>query len=383
MRKMRVFFSAGEVSGDLSASEVIRELTKLGVECVGIGGRKMEEAGMVNITKTDESITSSVGFVESLKFVPYKLFLLSRVKRYLKDNKPDLVFLVDNQGFNIPLARVSKELGLKVFYYFPPMVSVWGENTKYKVAKYCDKIICTFRSDYDIYKQVSDGAVYVGLPFIDRISKNYSSKDKYKNFFKEGTKKILLLPGSREQEIRTLLRPILDVVKLILSGETSIDPTKVEFYTIVAHPAYRDYIVGMIEDMKLENIVKVFDNNNDYALLDVCDLAVSASGTITLELALLKKPTIVVYKVSRLTFEIGKRLVKAKYISLPNILLGEKLFPELLQDDVNAKVIVKYIEKTFNNRDTYIDLENRIKKLVDNPGTVDRIIKIVIDDLYS
>lgn len=383
MGKMRVFFSAGEVSGDLSASEVIEELKKIGIECVGIGGRRMEEAGMVNITKTDESITSSVGFVESLKFVPYKLILLSRVKKYLKENKPDLVFLVDNQGFNIPLARVSKELGLRVFYYFPPMVSVWGENTKYKIARYCDKIICTFKSDYEIYKQVSDGAVYVGLPFIDRISRNYSSKDNYKGFFREDTRKILLLPGSREQEIKTLLKPLLDTARLILLGKTSIVPSEVEFYTIVSHPTYKDYIVGMIKDMGLENEIKVFDNNNDYALLDICDVAISASGTITLELALLKKPTVVVYKVSRLTFEIGKRLVKTNYISLPNILLGEKLFAELLQDDVNANTIADYLERILDDKENSSNIESKVKKLMDNSGTIDKIVKLIVDNLPS
>ena len=376
MKEFRVFFSAGEVSGDISASEVISELVKLGIKCYGIGGPRMRKSGMISITDTDESVKSSVGFTESLKYVFPKLFLLRKVSKYLKENKPDLVFLIDNQGFNIPLAKISKKLGVRVYYYFPPMVSVWGENTKYKVAKYCDKILCTFKEDYEIYRQVSDGAVFVGLPLLDRIQKNYSSKDEYLKFFDPSKKRVLLLFGSREQEIKTLTLPILETVKKILFGETPLKPNDYEFYTVISHPIFKEYVLRSIEFMGLKDKIKVFDNVMDYALYDVCDVAISSSGTITLELALLEKPVIVVYKVSKITFEIGKRLVRKQYISLPNLLLNEKVYPELLQDQVNWKVISENLEVVLDDK---VKEEIRKKlyrlKVEYRPGAVDRIVE--------
>lgn len=382
MRDVKIFFSAGEVSGDISASEVISELVKLGIKCYGVGGPKMKQAGMVSVVDTDESVKSSVGFTESLRYVFPKLLLLRKLSKYLKENRPDLVVLVDNQGFNIPLAKVSKKLGLKVFYYFPPMVSVWGENTKYKIARYCDRILCTFREDYEIYKQVSENAVFVGLPLLDRIKNNYSSKDNYTKVFNENKRKILLLFGSRWQEIRTLTLPLLETVKNIVMGKTSFAPDGFEFYTIVSHSAFREYISEKIKFLGLEDFIKVFDNKMDYALYDMCDVAISSSGTVTLELALLEKPVIVVYKVSKITFEIGKRLVKKRFISLPNLLLGEKIYPELLQEQVNWKNIVRELDIILKeDKTTQIQCKLKELKAKYTPGAINRVVKEICEYL--
>ncbi|MFN4245563.1 MAG: lipid-A-disaccharide synthase [Brevinematia bacterium] len=376
MSKFEVFFSAGEVSGDISASEVIRELRKMGITCSGVGGKMMEEAGMLNITKTDESVYSSVGFLESFKYVFPKLILLKKILSYLRKTKPNLVFLVDNQGFNIPLAKLCKKMGLSVFYYFPPMVSVWDENVKYKISKYCDRILCTFEEDYKIYKEVSSNAIFVGNPLVDRVRKSYSSLESYLKFFDSNKKRILLLPGSREQEVKTLLLPMLKVAKLVLDGETNLPKDGFEFYLIISHPIFRDYIHSKIRDVGLWGRIKIFDQNRDYALYDLCDLAIASSGTVTLELALLEKPVIVIYKVSKITFEIGKRLVKSKFVSLPNILLGSSVYPELLQEDVNPTMILKHIENLLD-KDTIENIRNNLRKIKDKyePGTIERVIE--------
>lgn len=371
-----IFFSAGEVSGDISASEIIKELTKRGIKCSGVGGKFMVKAGMVNISGTDESIKSSVGFVESLKFVLPKLFLLKKISNYLKQNKPELVVLVDNQGFNIPLAKECKKLGLKVYYYFPPMVSVWGESTKYDIARYCDKILCTFKDDYEIYKKVSPNAIYVGNPLVDRIKQNYTSKENYLKYFSRNKKKILLLPGSREQEIKTLLPPLIDTVKYIKSQTEEF-----EFYLVISHEHYLGYIEKEIKKNYIEKEIKLFINQMDYAIYDIADIVVASSGTITLELALLNKPTIVIYKVSKITFEIAKRLVKLPFISLPNIILKEQIFPELIQKDVNPKRIFNEI-KTFLEDDKGV-LNEKLRKLHQEVqgGAVDHVLNEIIKPL--
>ncbi|MCX8028732.1 MAG: lipid-A-disaccharide synthase [Brevinematales bacterium] len=383
MSKAKVFFSAGEISGDISASEIIEKLTKMDIECIGVGGKRMEQSGMVNITKTDESLKSSVGITESLRYILPKLSLLVKIKRFLKNNKPDLVILVDNQGFNIPLAKVCKKLGIDVFYYFPPMVSVWDENVKYKIAKYCDKIICTYKKDFEIYKQVSNNVFYVGSPLVDRISKNYSSKEKYLRFFKNNTKKVLLLFGSRHQEINTLTEPILEAVKLVTSGKTNINPSEIEFYTVLSHPSFASKVSKTIAKLDLVDNIKIFENIRDYALYDISDLAIASSGTTTLELAILGKPTIVVYKVSKITFEVAKRLVKVRFVSLPNIILSDQVYPELLQSDVNPITISKKIEELLTNntlRKEIINKLNLIKNEVEG-GAIDKVIDIILAHL--
>lgn len=377
MEDVDVFFSAGEVSGDISASEVIEELVKLGVKCAGVGGPRMEKAGMLNITKTDESISSAVGFVESIRYVAPKLILLRRVANFLRKSRPKLVVLVDNQGFNLPLAKVCKAMGLRVIYYFPPMVSVWGEKTKYTVAKYCDRIICTFREDYEIYKGVSENTVFVGNPVVDRVQKNYSSRAKYLAYFSEDTRKILLLPGSRLQEIKSLFPPMLGAVRKMLSdNKLKTRREDLEFYTIVSHPAFTDRIRRFIENYQLEDIVKVFESKGDYALIDVCDLAISASGTTTLELAILGKPVIVVYKVSRVTFEIGKRLTKTRFISLPNILLKEEIYPELLQEKVTPEMISNLAWMYLDGKYTR-EIREKLRKIKNlyEPGAVNKVVE--------
>jgi len=353
-----VFFSAGEVSGDLSASEVIKLLMNDGVRCVGVGGRHMEKAGMINITNSDETLTSSVGFSESIKFVFPKLKLLNSVVNYLKQEKPDVVVLVDNQGFNLQLAKECKKLGIKTFYYFPPMVSVWGENTKYKVAKYCDKILCTFESDYKVYREVSENAIYVGNPLVERIRDNYSSKHNYLKDFRENTKKILLLPGSRQQEINKLLPVFLDTVSYMIKENPEL-----EFYVVVSHPAFSSKVNSEILKRKLGGYVKVYLNNMDYALYDVADVVVASSGTTILEMAVMKKPTIVTYIVSPITYMIGRMLVKTRFVSLPNIMLKEMVFPELLQGDVNPKLISDHIKDFLFNTSATDNIMRKLEKL--------------------
>ncbi len=355
-----IFFSAGEVSGDLSAAEVIKILSEKGIRCVGIGGKHMEKAGMVNISNTDETLTSSVGFSESMKFILSKIKLLNTVKKYLKINRPDAVVLVDNQGFNLQLAKEAKKLGIMTFYYFPPMVSVWGEKTKYKVAKYCDKIFCTFEKDYEIYKEVSSNAVYVGHPLVDRIRNNYSSKENYLKDFRENTKKILLLPGSRYQEINNLLPVFLDAIKLM---SDKIQNIELEFYLVVAHTSFLEKVKKEIEKRKLDKAIKVYINNMDYALYDIADVVIASSGTTTLEMAIMGKPTIVTYIVSSLTYLIGRMLVKSKFISLPNILIGEEVFPELLQEAVNPENIAKHVKMFLYDSSSTDNVREKLKKL--------------------
>jgi lipid-A-disaccharide synthase len=355
-----VFFSAGEVSGDLSASEVIKILSDKGIKCFGIGGRNMERAGMINITNTDETLTSSVGFSESIKYILPKLRLLRFVVSYLKKNVPYVVVLVDNQGFNLQLAKECKKLGIKTFYYFPPMVSVWGEGAKYKVAKYCDKIFCTFKRDYEIYKEVSDNAFYVGHPLVDRIRNNYSSKENYLKDFKKDTKKVLLLPGSRHQEINKLLPVFLDSVNWLLRDGRG---DKLEFYLVVAHPSFMDKVKNEVARRGLEGVIKVYLNNMDYALYDVADVVVASSGTTTLEMAIMGKPTVVTYIVSQLTYLVGRMLVKSRFISLPNILVGEEVFPELLQGAVNPENIANHVMKFLYDPQATDNVKDKLREL--------------------
>ncbi len=384
----KVFFSAGEISGDISASEIVDVLVKNGIECYGVGGKYMLSKGLKPVVQSDESIKSSIGFVESVKFVLPKFYLLNRIREYLRNNKVDLVVLVDNQGFNIHLAKVCKKMNIPVFYYIPPMVSVWGENTKYTVAKLCDKILCTFEEDYNVYREVTDKAEFVGSPIPERIKINYSSRENYLKDFSKDTIKVLLLFGSREQEIKTLTPPILEFVKLFKDGILPIPEVlknNTEFYTIVSHEAFKKYILDQIRKMNLENYVKIYDNIGDYAIYDVCDFAIASSGTVTLELALMGKPVVVVYKVSHLTFLIGKMLVKKKMISLPNIVLGKKFLPELIQKQVNPIIISEELFRFVSDPNYIQEINDNLKILREkiNGGAVKNTSEIIMNFLKS
>lgn len=335
----KIFISAGEVSGDLQGSLLVKQMKKLddSIEFYGFGGRFLEEVGVKIIF--DFTHRSSVGFLESIPYIFDHFVVMKKALDYItkEENRPDLAILIDNQGFNIPFAKELKKLGIKTIYYFPPPLSIWGKSSGKKLVKTIDYFFVPFLPDYKEYSKLTENAFFYGHPFFDKeyLEEKLSEKPPEDAYF---DKFYFLLPGSRNQEIKNLLDPFLKV------SDYLYDKYKLYAYLPVAN---NKFLPKIKEQVGTRRYIKILDKCY-YKLYKDAKFVLMASGSATLEALLLKIPHIICYKVSATTFFIGKMLVKTNHVGMSNILAGEEIAPELLQKNCNVKEMIRRIEQLFD-----------------------------------
>lgn len=338
---MKFFVSSGEASGDLHLSYLVKSIKSRyqDVEFFGVAGEKSQKEGVNIIQNIDE--LAIMGFTEILS--KYK-FLKEKAQDYInfiKENDIKNIILIDYGGFNLKFLEILKRevSDTKVYYYIPPKLWIWGEKriTKLKLADY---IMVIFPWEVDFYKKHNVNVIYFGNPFSDIYKKN-----------EERGEYILLLPGSRKQEIKSMLPVFLEVVQK-LKNEKFILKLNSENDLVYTEEISKYTNVSIEIEKKLTDITKK------------CKQAIATSGTVTLELALLSLPTIVVYKTSFLNYFIAKYILKVGYISLPNLILNDEVFPELVQKKCNADEIIKNIEFIQKNISfTFKKIEEMRKKI--------------------
>jgi len=382
MKNNIIFVSAGEISGDIHASDLMRELRKQkpDLKFVGLGGKNMISAGLIPIAE-DVSTYSTVGLVDSLRFYFKKLFLFRKAVKYIKENRANLkaILLVDNQGFNVPLAKASKKLGLYVIYYFPPHVSVWGEWNASVLDKNVDLILVPLYSDYLTFKKYTKKAIFTGHPLLDKVC---PQKDSMEWKRKEGLNRkkylVMLMPGSRYQEIENLLDPMLEASR-ILSQQYDC-----EIVLAISHSKFKKIIDDTIKKKNLKKEVHII-SGNIYQAMNASDVIILSSGTASLEAVLLKKPPVICYKISPTSFFIGKFLVKNKLIGLPNIILNKKIFPELLQKEFNPERIVRealyFLKLPRNKRSEYNKYYEKVKGRLGSKGVIEKVATIILEKI--
>lgn len=316
---MKIFVSTGEVSGDLHLSYLVKNILKedKNVKFYGVAGEHCKEAG-VEITQDIREL-AVMGFTEALKKYRYLKKKAQEYLEFIKENKIDKVILVDYGGFNLAFLKLLKTEvpNVKVYYYIPPKLWVWGEK-RIKTLKLADHILVIFPWEVEFYKKHGVDAVYYGNPF----SEKYSPIPE-----EERGNKVLLLPGSRKQEIQSLLPVMLEVVK-----------AKPEKTFILRLHSSEPFKWVNIDLLKYPNLV--VDNRDLPEVVKDCEIAIAASGTVTLELALMGMPTIVVYKTNAINAFIAKNILKLGFVSLPNLTMNKEVFPELLQEKCTSKEIL-------------------------------------------
>ncbi len=324
---MKIAIVAGEASGDLHAAEVLRELKKLDpqLDAFGIGGDLLAAQGMRIVHHAREM--GIVGFFNVL--LHYRMFkrIFDDTVETIAREKPDVVLLVDYPGFNLRLARKCKELGLRVAYYISPQLWAWRRGRVKDVAKYVDKMIVIFPFEEDFYKEHAVNAIYVGHPIIEELG-DLALLGGAAAPPPPQSVKIALLPGSRKGEVASLLPPMIGAVE-ILAKERQVDAYVVQAPTIPS--SLIDYYI------KGANI-RIAPHEEGASIANA-DVALSSSGTATLECAVLGTPVVVMYKLSRANYLLGKVVVKIPHFSLVNIVAGKKVVPELIQRDVNPQRI--------------------------------------------
>ena len=355
---MKLAVVAGEASGDLHASEVIRELKKLdpSLTLFGIGGDLLAREGTRLIHHASEM--GIVGLFDVIRHLPMLRRVFRDLMRQIEIERPDVVFLVDYPGFNLRVAKRCKQLGLRVVYYISPQIWAWRQGRVRHIARNVDRMIVVFPFEEEFYRQHGVPVTYVGHPLVEQLAGVRKPS-------RGETLRIALLPGSRRMEVATLLPAMLDAVE-ILRRERAV-----EAYIIQA---------PTIEHQELESIVRA--KNSDVRILPhdggegvaAADIALSASGTATLEAAVLGTPVVVMYRLTRLTYWMGRKLVRVPHFSLVNIVAGKNVVPELIQNQVNGPRIADEVRRMME-RATYERLIAelaRVRELLGGPGASGR-----------
>lgn len=352
----KVMIVAGEMSGDHRGAEVIKALLQAypDTQCYGVGGDAMRAAG-VN-TLFDISALAVMGFIEPIKHLPRILHVFKSLKKELKDNPPDVIILVDYPGFNLRLAKVAKALHIPVLFYISPQVWAWRQNRVKKIAQVIDHMAVIFPFEKQFYDKHSVPVTYVGHPLTETISQPIDRVDACHQLKLEPSKRyISLLPGSRTSEFAHLWPIMQETAAIILDNDPEVE------FLLALSPTITDNII-------IDNLPIHIITDNTYAAVAASEFAITASGTATLEIALLARPMIVIYKVNRLTAWLAKRLIKIPYVSLCNIVAGKKIIQELLQNDATPEKIADEAIHLLNDAAYYANIKQELNTVRANLG---------------
>lgn len=340
---MKYYIIAGEASGDLHASNLLREIRKndASAEFRGFGGDLMQAHGMHLVRHYRD--LAFMGFVEVLANLRTILNNIDVCKADIEAWKPDALILVDYPGFNLRIAPFAKEKGIPVFYYISPQIWAWKQSRVHKIAANTDKIFCILPFEKDFYKGFGYDVEFVGHPLLDALdqpAKELSLKP-------DDRKIIAVLPGSRKQEIKTMLPEMLTAAKnfpefrFVIAGAPS-QPK--EFYQSVTDFSVLSFGESERREKSGSDSIEIVFGET-YALLKKSYAAIVTSGTATLETALHGAPEVVCYKGSLISYYIAKRLVKVKYISLVNLVMDKEIVRELIQEEMNPRLISEELRK--------------------------------------
>ena len=344
---MKYYIIAGEASGDLHGSNLIKEIKKLDptASIKAWGGDLMQQAG-ASLVKHYRDL-AFMGFLEVIKNLPTILQNIRFCKQDIEAWQPDVLVLVDYPGFNLRIAEWAKKNGFKVVYYIAPQVWAWKENRVKKMKLCIDKMFCILPFEKDYFKNKWNWDVtYVGHPLL-RVIESFKSTTPLST---DNKKVIALLPGSRKQEIIKML-PIM----------LSVTPHFPGYTFMVAQapgqdaPFYNRFLMGY------SNVTLI--KNSTYDLLTIADAALVTSGTATLETALFKVPEVVCYKTSKFSYQIAKRLVKIKFISLVNLIIDKEIVKEIIQENLTEQNLTTALRNITENESNRKEVMNNYESL--------------------
>jgi lipid-A-disaccharide synthase len=374
-----IMIVAGETSGDLHGSHLIRAMHGFDPDLRfrGIGGRRMQEAGVELMAHAADMAV--VGLTEVIVKLNQIRKVLNLMKASLKARRPDLLILIDYPDFNLMLGKTAKACGVPVFYYISPQVWAWRRGRIQKIRAIVDKMAVILPFEEPLYRDADVDATYVGHPLLDTVRTNYTRREALARFdLQEDVTTIALLPGSRDTEIARLL-PVMLAAAEIIAGTLP----RVQFVLPLAETLERSFVENILRPSPVPiRIVR----HDTYDAIGISDIVIVASGTATLETALLGKPMVIVYKVSPLSYYIGKKIVSVEHIGLANLIAGRTIVPELIQDEANPERIAAEVIGILNDRDRMDQMKTaltRIREALGQPGAAERAARLACRILYQ
>jgi len=340
----KIFIVTGELSGDHLAAWYVNRLKKQHQNIIidAVGGDSLKAVG-AQLHQRFETL-NVVGIIEIIKHLPRILRSLKKLSDHILAGNYDEVVLVDFPGFNLRLAKKlkAKNKDLKITYLSPPQLWCWGAWRITSLKRYCDRLIVLYPFEVDWYRQRGVIAEWLGSPVCERLASLVSPLQSHKQ------KIIAILPGSRQSEIETLLPKFLAIAQKVKQKHP-----EVKFMLPVAQSILQSTLESVAHDSGLSDVWKsveiITGDKQKYQKLEQCSLAISKPGTITLELALLGVPTVVIYKTSWLSYFLARLVVQVKYMSLPNLLLDKEVFKEFIQYDCDPETLARHVSSLYQD----------------------------------
>ncbi len=368
---MKYYIIAGEASGDLHASNLMKEMKLLVPDATfrAWGGDLMAQQGAVLVKHYRD--LAFMGFTEVVMNLRTILKNIELCKKDLLENRPDVLILVDYPGFNLRIAEFAKENGIRVFYYISPQIWAWKQSRVHKIKRTVDKMFVILPFEKDFYKKFDFAVDFVGHPLLDAIAQKRSAFPSRADFLKKNNLSdkpiIALLPGSRKQEIETMLPLMLSVL-----------PSFAEYQFIIAGApsqtsAYYKQVLGQYD--------KPVIHDQTYELLSHAEAALVTSGTATLETALLKVPEVVCYKGGIISYYIARSLIKIKFISLVNLIMDREVVKELIQQELNTENLTTELKKILHtqNRQKLLKDYEELAEILGGAGASAKAAKLMIE----
>lgn len=373
-----ILIVAGEASGDLHGSNLIKALKKIdpALTFYGIGGERMKSLGFNAIEDSRE--LAVVGISEVIFKLVRLYAAFNKLKKALDEKRPDVVVLIDFPDFNLHFAGEAKKRGIPIVYYISPQVWAWRKGRVKKIARLVDKMLVIFPFEVDIYKKAGVDVEYVGHPLTATVSCQLSKNDALAGLGIAQYPTVALLPGSRRHEIARLLPVMLEAAAMIKK-----EIKDVQFILPAAETIEDNFLKGFMSSNTQVKIIR----GKLYESLKASDAAIVVSGTVTLETALMEIPMIIIYKLSFLTAVVGRIFVHVDNVGLPNIVAGRSIAPELIQENATPWAIAENtlkILKDKNERDKIISgLKEVVRKLGNRDASkraAEVIYKVIKDD---
>ncbi len=332
-RKVRIGIVAGEASGDLLGSHLVRALKEKlpEIEFVGVGGPKMQSAGVTSLFPMEK--LAVMGYVEVLKRYFQIIAIRRKLIRYFKSNPPDIFIGVDAPDFNLDLERDLKKAGIPAIHYVSPSIWAWRGERIHKIRKSCTKVLALFPFEKELYDKAGIDADYVGHPLADMVPESVDRTAMRRNMKLPLDAKIFaFLPGSRQSELQYMADTFIQTAMLVREKWSDA-----RFLVPLASRETRALFEEAIYRNHAEDIAFTLFFGHAVDAMIASDIVLVASGTATLEAALLKRPMVITYKMAPLTYSLKKRKKYQPYVGLPNILSGKFVVPELLQDEATPE----------------------------------------------
>lgn len=370
----RVLIIAGEASGDLYGGNLVKAIRTVdpSIFFLGVGGPSMKEAGVELLRHAEEMAVVGLPGVKRLLTI---LEAFKEVSASLIHWRPDLIILIDYPEFNLMVAGRAKRHGIPVMYYVSPQIWAWRSGRINTIRSRVDRMVVILPFEEKMYQEAGVNVSFVGHPLLDLIEAENKGEPLYRGSSEEGSPRLIgLLPGSRNSEISRLLPVMLDTATILVDMIPEI-----QFLVPLAPTISREQVHPYLNGRDLP-LTLVTDSTHE--VIQACEMIIAASGTVTLEAAILGTPLVVVYKVNPLTYWLGKRLVQVNHVALANIIAGETVAPELLQRDVTPERIAQESFNILSDSKRQEWIKKRLQDVhqeLGTPGASDKAAAIALE----